>query len=114
MRRVKSKKLGRSRDARKALYRSLAKALFERGSIETSVARARALSPFIHRLKSLVRSADLAKKRRFMSLTNQDKSLYAQVSRYVTKTDEKQSATRIIRLGTRLGDASERARIELL
>ena len=57
--RVKKKHFDRTKEPRKALYRSLARALILEERIVTGVERAKALRPFIERLVTLAKKAAL-------------------------------------------------------
>lgn len=56
--RVKKKHFDRTKEQRKALYRSLARALILEERITTGVEKAKALRPFIERLITLARKAN--------------------------------------------------------
>ncbi len=56
--RVKKKHFDRTKEQRKALYRSLARALILEERITTGVERAKALRPFIERLITLAKKAN--------------------------------------------------------
>jgi len=57
--RVKKKHFDRTKEQRKALYRSLARALILEERITTGVERAKALRPFVERLVTLAKKAAL-------------------------------------------------------
>lgn len=111
--RVKVKKLGRTRDARKALLKSLVLAILNHGKIETSLARAKVVKGFLDSLAKGAKRENLASKRKVASLLSANKS---QVKKAVEKLKQTKqgSVARIIKLGKRTGDNSPRARIELL
>lgn len=110
----KAGKLGRSRDSRRALLRSLACQLIMHGGIETSVARAKALRAFIDKIMRAAVRSDLTGIRRLSSLLAQDRAAVAQVTKIVSRFKTTSGATRILLLGGRVGDNSSRARIELI
>jgi len=56
--RIKKKHFDRTKEQRKALYRSLARALILEERIVTGVERAKALRPFIERLVTLAKKAE--------------------------------------------------------
>lgn len=114
LKRVKVKKLGRTKGARTALLRSLTKNLFEKGAIETSVARAKVLKSFVdHLLKTSDKAAQVQQKRvtRILAVGRQTSK---QIAVLGASFKNGESATRIVRLGQRAGDASIRVRIELV
>lgn len=113
LKRVKNPRLGRSKDAKKALLKGLAKSLFDKGSIKTSEARAKGARSFIQSLlrNSGNKAQDL---RRIGSILGANRKQSAKVVALAESLGNGQSATRIIRLGKRAGDASSRVRLELL
>jgi large subunit ribosomal protein L17 len=114
--------LGRNAAHRRALFRNLARALFEHGRIITTVAKAKEVRPYVERLITIAKRglADPAKAlhaRRLCleRLPDKDavKKLFSEVApRY---TDRAGGYTRVIkRHERRLGDAGETAFLELL
>ncbi|MFW0870898.1 MAG: 50S ribosomal protein L17 [Patescibacteria group bacterium] len=63
-----NRKFGRERNSRKALMRSLAIALLERGQIETTEAKAKELRPFVEKLITKGREDTLANRRHLLSV----------------------------------------------
>ena len=61
------RKLGRERDQRKALIRSLSVALVEHGSIETTLPKAKELRPNFEKLVSKAKKGDLHNRRLIVS-----------------------------------------------
>ncbi|MBU1088337.1 50S ribosomal protein L17 [Patescibacteria group bacterium] len=57
------KKLGRNHHQRKALLKSLVRAVFTHGSINTTMAKAEAVSPLIEKICTRIKKADLSSKR---------------------------------------------------
>lgn len=100
-------RIGRSTKARKALLRSLVRNLYQKGKIETSVVRAKALLAFVGRLRRVIGKADLSSRRRLASFLGGDHNLVEKV----IKTSGK---IRVARLTSRVGDASPRARVEFV
>ncbi len=113
--RAKNRQLSRTSEHRKALLSNLATSLFRHGRIVTTVAKAKELRPVAERLITLARRGDLHA-RRLVERRIRDK----QVSSLLFKDIGPRFAarpggyTRIIRLGHRVGDGAETARIELL
>lgn len=108
-------KLGRIRDARRALIKSLVYELFKHGAIETSEARAKALRGVVDRVVNKVRRGDLASLREVTGFWGGGRDL----ANFLTKTCAKivsgtSGFTRATRLGTRVGDSSSRVKIELI
>ncbi|OGY08488.1 MAG: hypothetical protein A2700_02710 [Candidatus Blackburnbacteria bacterium RIFCSPHIGHO2_01_FULL_44_64] len=113
LKRVKTRKLGRSKGARNALYKSLAKNLFQNGKLETSPARAKALRGFVQKL---LRSTEnkVTDQNRISSILSIGQKAASEIVTLGQSLSEGQSAVRIVHLNARSGDASPRARVELL
>ena len=56
---TKKHTLGRAKDQRDALLRALATELFTHGEIKTTLARAKALRPYVEELITLAKKGDL-------------------------------------------------------
>lgn len=109
------KQLGRSRDARRMLIRSLIVKLFEHGDIETSEARAKILRREADRVINKIRRGDLASLRNVASYLGGNKKTLSLVSKAAARViDGSSGLTRIRRLGRRRGDSSQRFKIELI
>ena len=116
-------KLGVSGPHRSAMLGNLAVGLITHGRIETTLAKARALRPFIEKVITLAKKAekanDAARKLHFRRLAIarvRDKKAVAQLfdQRVSEFTDRPGGYTRIYKLGQRIGDAAEMALIELI
>ncbi len=116
-------KLGVSGPHRSAMLGNLAVALITHGRIETTLAKAKALRPFIEKIITLAKKAekanDAARKLHFRRLAIarvRDKKAVAQLfdERVSEFTDRSGGYTRIYKLGQRVGDAAEMALIELI
>jgi large subunit ribosomal protein L17 len=113
--RAKGRQLGRTSEHKKALLRNLAISLFRHDRITTTTAKAKELRPFAERLITLARRGDLHA-RRLAERKIQDrvvlKRLFAEIGpRFAGRPG---GYTRILKLGHRVGDGAETARIELL
>ncbi len=111
-----NRKLQRTRNARRALLRSLAISLIDKNRIKTTEAKAKELRPFIERLVSRGKTNTLSSRRLALAeLYNQTKTvkkLFSEVSpRYEKRTG---GYTRITKLPIRKGDASKMAMIEFI
>jgi large subunit ribosomal protein L17 len=102
---------------------NLAVALITHGRIETTLAKARALRPFIEKVITLAKKAekanDAARKLHFRRLAIarvRDKKAVALLfdERVSEFTERNGGYTRIYKLGQRVGDAAEMALIELI
>src|SRR6478736_8494279 len=122
--RVAYRKLGRVTEHRIAMLRNQALALIRHERIETTVARAKELRPFVERIISVakrsLKQADSAignvNARRTVStdIFNRDvvTKLFAEIApRYA---DRSGGYTRMLRLGRRRGDDAEIAQVELI
>jgi large subunit ribosomal protein L17 len=116
-------KLGVSGPHRSAMMGNLTVALIQHGRIETTLAKAKALRPFIEKVITLAKKAekanDAARKLHFRRLAIarvRDKAAVGKlfdelVSEFI---DRSGGYTRIYKLGQRVGDAAEMALIELI
>ncbi len=108
-------KLSRSASHRKALLANLCKEVIEHERIKTSEAKAKAVKPEIEKLITLARRGDLHA-RRLVERRLKDKDvthkLFAEIGkRFAARPG---GYTRIVKLGHRVGDGADTARIELL
>src|SRR6476620_6077972 len=109
------KKLGRDASHRKALYSNLAGALIEHGRIRTTVTKAKAVKPLAEQMITLGRRGDLHARRQATSvLRSRDvvHKLFAEVAPRFK--DRPGGYSRIVRIGTRAGDAAEMVYLELV
>ena len=138
---TKKNTLGKAKDQRDALLRSLATQLFVHGDIKTTMARAKALKPYAEELITLSKRRDLHARRqaakfifdketgKFMDLASgevfdapqadkklADETVLRKLFVIIGKkySDRKGGYTRIFRLPPRRGDASEMALIQLV
>ena len=113
--RKKGKKIGRTSPHRKRTLQALSNALIENKRITTTVAKAKALRPFVEPL--ITRAKDDTEHNRrqvFRHLQNKEtiSELFTEVADRVG--DRPGGYTRIIKLGQRSGDGAELAMIELV
>ncbi|MEC8189694.1 MAG: 50S ribosomal protein L17 [Verrucomicrobiota bacterium] len=115
--------LGVTGPHRSAMMGNLAVALISHGRIETTLAKAKALRPFIEKIITLAKKAekanDAARKLHFRRLAIarvRDKKAVALLfdERVSEFTDRAGGYTRIYKLGQRVGDAAEMGLIELI
>jgi large subunit ribosomal protein L17 len=111
----KNNNLGRKKGHREALLSNLAVSLIEHKRISTTLAKARALRRFVEPLLTRSKS-DSTHSRRivFSELQNKDAvtALFRDVAPKISARPG--GYTRIVKMGNRLGDASEMALIELV
>ena len=138
----KRHRLGRPQDQRKALLRSLASSLLMHGEIKTTMAKAKALKPYVEQIISLAKKGDLHSRRQAVKLifdqqtgkqinleTNEviettegvegkfvDETVLRKLFNTVAKANAERNGgyTRIYRLPPRRGDAAEMALIQLV
>ncbi|MGE0443451.1 MAG: 50S ribosomal protein L17 [Gemmatimonadales bacterium] len=111
----KGRQLSRTAEHRKALLRNMAISLFKHERITTTTAKAKELRPYAERLITLARRGDLHA-RRLAERKIQDrevlKRLFSEIGpRFAARPG---GYTRILKLGHRVGDGAETARIELV
>jgi large subunit ribosomal protein L17 len=113
--RAKGRQLSRTASHKKALLNNMATSLFTHGGIVTTTAKAKELRPFAERLITLARRGDLHARR----LVEQKIKSRTVVGRLFSEIGPRFASrpggyTRILKLGHRVGDGAETARIELL
>lgn len=109
------RRLGRNMAHRKATLKHLAVALFKHDAIVTGVYKAKELRMFAEPLITLAKTDTVANRRlAFARLRDEEvvRRLFTVIG--PAFADRPGGYTRILRLGNRLGDASENARIELV
>ncbi len=113
--RKKGKKIGRTAAHRNRTLQALSNALIENKRITTTVAKAKALRPFVEPLITRAKEDTQHNRRQvFRHLQNKESinELFDEVAERVG--DRPGGYTRIIRLGQRSGDGAELAMIELV
>lgn len=108
--------LSRDTDQRLALLRSLSVALFEHGSITTTLAKAKELRPFAEKLVTAARGDTLSGRRSVLAKMGGNetavKKLFSIIApQYIERAG---GYTRITKIGTRSSDAAEMAVIEFV
>ncbi len=112
---VRGRKLNRTASHRKALLRALATSLFRHKRIRTTLAKAKETRSFAEALITKARKNDLHSKRQVMSEIHDKevvKELFGDILQKVG--DRPGGYTRVIKLGTRKGDAADVAILELV
>lgn len=108
------RKLSRKSDQRKALLKSLANSLFEKGKIQTTEAKAKETAIFVSKIITRAKNKDLATQRELSKLFSQRtvKKLTEVISpKYVGRAG---GYTRIFKIGPRKSDSARMAIIELV
>jgi large subunit ribosomal protein L17 len=109
------KKLGRSYEHRKALYRNLMIALIDHRKITTTVAKAKAVQPEMEKLLTIARE-DTPHARRMVLSKLASKDAMRKLFTFAPQTYGGRNGgyTRVTKLGPRQGDGADMALIELI
>lgn len=117
--RSKTVKLQRDKAHREALLRNLACSLIEHRQIRTTLAKAKALRPYVEKLVTLGKKNTLHSRRRALSLLGSNqlaqrsvKILFDDIA--TASADRQGGYTRIIKLGQRRSDSAPMALIEFV
>lgn len=111
--RVRKVKLSRSPGAREALLRSLAQSLVIHGKIKTTLAKAKAIQPFVDRMVSIAKKDNLSAKRLVEARLGGRKITKKLFQEVLPRFNGKTSGfTRIIHLEPRRGDAAKMVLLE--
>jgi large subunit ribosomal protein L17 len=113
--RSKGRQLSRTSTHKRAMLNNMAASLFQHDRVVTTEAKAKELRPLAERLITLARRGDLHA-RRLVERRIKDRAV---TGRLFTEIGPRFAArpggyTRIVKLGHRVGDGAEIARIELL
>ena len=113
--RNKGRTLSRTASHKKATMRNMATSLFRHERIETTTAKAKELRPFAERLITLGKRGDLHA-RRLAGRLIADRQVLGKLFDDIGPrfTERPGGYTRILKLGTRRGDAAEMALIEVV
>jgi large subunit ribosomal protein L17 len=111
----KNNNLGRKSAHRKAMFSNMASSLILHKRIKTTTAKAKALRVFIEPILTKSKE-DSTQSRRLAFTYLQDKDAVTTLFREVSPkiTDRPGGYTRILKIGTRMGDAAEMCYIELV
>lgn len=110
-----NRKLGKPTEARMAMLRQQVTDLLDKGTMETTVTRAKEIGPMTEKMITLGKNKSLATYRQALSfITREDvaKKLFDEIA--PAYADRNGGYTRIYRIGPRRGDAAEMAIIELV
>jgi len=112
---VKKVKLSRSKGARRALLRNLAAAVILEGKIRTTLAKAKAVKPFVERLVSIAKKNNFSAQRRALAVLPNKKAVEKLFFDLRPKFASRNSGfVRIVNLGFRKGDSAKMALLELI
>ncbi|HEX9166944.1 MAG TPA: 50S ribosomal protein L17 [Gemmatimonadales bacterium] len=113
--RAKGRQLSRTSTHKRAMLNNMATSLFEHGGIVTTTAKAKELRPFAEKLITLARRGDLHA-RRLVEQKIKNREVLGRLFKEIGPrfAGRPGGYTRILKLGHRVGDGAETARIELL
>ena len=111
--RVFGRKLSRGRGARRALFRSLIRALVIHGAIVTSKAKAKTIQRQIDKIMGLAKEKGVAKRRQVYAILGNDRETSDNLFNKIAPmfSDRVGGYTRIVNLPRRRGDAAEMAKL---
>ncbi len=110
-----TRKFGREKDQRNALIRSLARNLINESRIQTTLAKAKELRPFVEKLVTKAKSGTLASRRNVISQLDGEAETKVLFDTLAKKyADRKGGYTRIIKMAPRVLDAAPMAMIEFV
>ena len=116
MRHLKSKrKLNRTSSHRKAMLGNMAVALIKHEQIQTTLPKAKELSPFVDKLITLGKKGDLASRKKAYSILPEKQwasKIFDELSDRYKERDG--GYTRVLKAGFRYGDSAPMAIIELV
>ncbi len=112
--RISAKKLNRTKEHRKALFKNMCRALVESEQIKTTLPKAKALRPIFEKLVTKAKNPSLHNRRQLISQL-QDAGLADKLIKdlAVRHKDRKGGYTRIVKAGFRYGDNAPMAILEL-
>ena len=111
----KNVKLSKATDQRMALLRSLVQALFINGKIKTTIKRAKQACRMANSLITLSRTEGLMAKKKIYETIRDEKALKKLFELKPERFEGKVGGfTRIIRIGTRKGDAAQLVVLEII
>ncbi len=116
MRHLKSKrKLNKTSSHRKAMLANMAVALIKHEQIQTTLPKAKELSPFVDKLITLGKKGDLASRKKALSILPEKqwtRKIFDELSERYKERDG--GYTRVLKAGFRYGDSAPMAVIELV
>ena len=116
MRHLKSKrKLNKTSSHRKAMLANMAVALIKHEQIQTTLPKAKELSPFVDKLITLGKKGDLASRKKVSSILPEKQwtsKIFDELSERYKERDG--GYTRVLKAGFRYGDSAPMAVIELV
>lgn len=112
---VKGRKLGRTASHKSALLNSLTTSLLKYKRIKTTEAKAKEARTFVEKLITKAKKNDLHVRRQIMALIHDKEVIKELFSEIIPKIGERPGGyTRVVKLGSRPGDAASMAILELV
>lgn len=114
---VFGRKFSRTKNERRRLFQGLARDFIRRGSIRTTLAKAKAVQPLVEKLVSHAKKANSSNVhgrqiRKVLADKATEKFLLADaLTRFAARTS---GFTRIVKLGPRMGDAAEEVMLQFV
>ena len=114
--RVFGKRLGRDGGHKASLLKNLSIALLQHGHIETTLAKAKAVKPFVEQLITTAKIDSVSTARQLSASLFNNASAVTKLRKDLGKgyASRKGGYTRIVKMGSRAGDQALMARLELL
>ena len=109
------RKLGRERDQRRALLKALADSLVLHESIETTLPKAKEVSPYVEKLITKAKKGDLHNRRQVIASLMTEEAAHKLVDEIAPKLTKRNSGyLRIEKTTTRRGDNAQLARVSFV
>ena len=103
-----ARKLGRASDHRKSMLRGMVTYLLENGRIETTVTRAKEVRAMAEKMITIAKDNTLHSRRQVLAYVTKEDVVKKLFDEIAPKYMERQGGyTRILKLGKRVGDATE-------
>jgi large subunit ribosomal protein L17 len=112
---VKGRKLGRTTAHRKALLRNLVTSFLEKERVKTTLAKAKEARPLAEKMITLAKKNTLHTKRQVLRVLTKEAAAKKLFEEIAPRFSERPGGyTRIVKIGTRLGDGAQMAMFELV
>ena len=112
---TKGPRLGGGPAHERLMLANLATALFEHDQITTTVTKAKRLRPLAERMITFAKRGDLHARRRVLTVVRDKGVVHRLFTEIAPDMAEREGGyTRVTKIGRRLGDAAEIARLELV
>ena len=109
-----NRKFGREKGQRTALLKSLARSLILRGTMTTSLAKAKEIRPMVEKMVTRGMQGTLASRRLLVAQLGDERIAGKLIRTAATYKGRAGGYLRITKMGPRKGDASEMAHIEFV